>query len=136
MRAIAPVLLVLLPASAGCAGLWGFDDLFVGDAGAPGDSSSQDGPPSQDAGDATQPPTAWHDVTNPSFWSTFDLTSLTANAQGFFGGAFDGRYVYFVPSTHTLASRYDTRANFSSSGSWETFDTAVLHAATVGYRGG
>jgi len=100
-----------------------------------------DGAPTQDAtadapiGEASVA-TVYHDMTDPSFWSVFDTTGLSSNARGFFGGAFDGRYVYFVPSNYTLAARYDTQAVFTSAGSWQTFDTASINATSVGYRGG
>jgi hypothetical protein len=147
-----------------CSSVWGFDDLVVGDGGAgdearmeaagsssgssggssgssgsgggsSGSGSGSGGSSGGDSGDASVV-TVYHDMTNPSFWSVFDTTGLSANARGFFGGAFDGRYVYFVPSNDTLAARYDTKAVFTSAGSWQTFDTASINAASVGYRGG
>jgi hypothetical protein len=88
-----------------------------------------------DGGDAA-PPTTWHDITGSAFWSVFDTTSVAANAQGYFGGAFDGRYVYFVPNeSHSVVARCDTEGDFTAAGSWESFDTSSL-ATTVGYRGG
>jgi hypothetical protein len=86
--------------------------------------------------DDASAPTVYNDVTDPSFWSVFDTSSLSANAEGFFGGTFDGRYVYFVPSSYTLAVRYDTQGAFASAASWQTFDTAGINASNVGYRGG
>ncbi len=35
-------------------------------------------------------------------WSTFDLTTVNVDAVGFYGGIFDGRYVYFVPDVLTF----------------------------------
>ena len=32
-----------------------------------------------------------------SDWTTFDVSKVLKGASGFFGGTFDGRYVYLVP---------------------------------------
>ena len=57
--------------------------------------------------------TVYHDMTNPAFWSTFDLTVVSPSAKGFVGAAFDGRYVYLVPanngSRHGLVTRQNVR---------------------------
>jgi hypothetical protein len=66
----------------------------------------------------------------------YDPTSYTAyNADGtdglhtcgFYGAAFDGHYVYFVPRQdysgyHSRVLRYDTNKPFNSVKSWEAFD--------------
>lgn len=63
-------------------------------------------------------------------WSTFDLSTVNANAKGYFGAAFDGRYVYYAPDgssavqTHGLALRYDTTQPFGSNASWNILDLA------------
>ena len=101
-----------------------------------GPQSGDGGSDTGDAGDGAPPQTTWHDLTAPTFWSTFDTTTVSAAAAGFFGGAFDGRYVYFVPSSHTLAVRYDTQGPFASANSWQIFDTAGINTTNVGYRGG
>ncbi|MGH7297600.1 MAG: hypothetical protein ACRELB_21865, partial [Polyangiaceae bacterium] len=126
-----------------CADLWGFDDL-TGDSGAPVDAGVDAGDSASSASDGgtdvigdTATPTTYHDIANASFWSVFDTASLDPGAQVFFGGAFDGRYLYFVPSNQSgLAVRYDTNADFSVASSWETFSTGMLGSTTVGYRGG
>jgi hypothetical protein len=72
-------------------------------------------------------------------WSTFDTTTVEAGAAGFVGGAFDGRYVYFVPHDNGvydgIVSRYDTQANFTMAGSWTTFDISTVNPAAVGFWG-
>jgi hypothetical protein len=82
----------------------------------------------------------WSEITQASNWSTFDITTVNPNADGFFGAAYDGRYVYFVPafkySSDGVVARYDTRAAFNSSGSWSTFDVATLNPSAVGFAGG
>lgn len=72
-------------------------------------------------------------------WSLFDTLSVHAAARGFAGGAFDGRYVYFVPNHNGapagLVVRYDSRAPFSAVGSWSSFDTATVDANAAGFVG-
>ena len=62
---------------------------------------------------------------------------MNANAAGFLGGAFDGRYVYSVPSygSGNIVARYDTQAPFSHATSWSTFDTTTLGATVKGFTG-
>ncbi|MHC4779328.1 MAG: IPT/TIG domain-containing protein [Planctomycetota bacterium] len=61
--------------------------------------------------------------TSITAWSAFD----SGREAGFFGAAFDGRYVYFVPhenntGKHSEVVRYDTTGGFSVQGSWSSFD--------------
>jgi hypothetical protein len=75
--------------------------------------------------------------TAPGSWTTFDTATLDANATGFAGSAFDGRYVYLVPdnngSSHGIVTRYDTQASFSTAGAWATFDTTTVNASAFGF---
>jgi hypothetical protein len=83
----------------------------------------------------------------PASWATFDVSSAIANAHGFAGAAFDGRYVYLVPeqaggfpgSTTAVWSglvvRYDTQAAFASATSWSAFDLGAVDAGAKGFRG-
>jgi hypothetical protein len=72
-----------------------------------------------------------------SSWSAFDTTSVNANARGFAGAAFDGRYIYFMPQTlglsfftlPSIVTRYDTLATFSEGPGWSIFDTATVDDA-------
>jgi hypothetical protein len=75
-------------------------------------------------------------LTASSAWSLFDIFGVNAKAGGFFGGAFDGRYVYFVPATglSTLA-RYDTQGTFTDAAAWSTFDVSTLNAQVSGFQG-
>lgn len=75
-----------------------------------------------------------------SSYETFDLTTINSGAKGFFGGAFDGRYVYYVPNNNGvpdgLIVQYDITANFSSANpGYLTYATATLNAASVGFTG-
>ncbi|MGI9288701.1 MAG: DUF4347 domain-containing protein, partial [Pseudomonadales bacterium] len=53
-------------------------------------------------------------------WSTFDPGF--ANADGFSGGEFDGRYVYFSPYANGEVLRFDTQGSFTDIAAWDTFD--------------
>lgn len=81
-----------------------------------------------------------HDTTlpfeDPSSWSTFDTTSLTGRARGFYGARFDGRYIYFVPYYDSVLVRYDTQATFASGGAWSVVDVATMVAGNgIGFAG-
>lgn len=77
--------------------------------------------------------------TTQGSWSTFDVTTANTNAKGFYGGAFDGRYVYLVPGNNGTANgflmRYDTTTAFGSTSSWAGFDIASVNAGAVGFAG-
>lgn len=75
------------------------------------------------------------DFTSPASWSTFEATTVDAKADGFAGGGFDGRYVYFIPFEDTHVARYDTHGPFGSASSWTTFDVASLGADAKEYWG-
>jgi hypothetical protein len=40
-------------------------------------------------------------------WSRLDLTVLDARAGNYWGGVFDGRYLYVVPESSNLVLRFD-----------------------------
>ncbi|HEY8086768.1 MAG TPA: hypothetical protein VIF09_02965 [Polyangiaceae bacterium] len=76
-------------------------------------------------------------------WSTFDMSTVTpadAGTPAFSGGAFDGRFVYFVPN---LAGgqgsggivRYDTYSTFGDTCAWTYFDVSSLVAGATSYFG-
>ncbi|MBP9088199.1 MAG: hypothetical protein KBG15_18905 [Kofleriaceae bacterium] len=81
----------------------------------------------------------YNDVIAPGNWATFDTATVNPGASGFVGAAFDGRYVYLVPSyngtLNGIAARFDTQASFSAATSWSTFDTATVNAAARGFNG-
>jgi hypothetical protein len=80
------------------------------------------------------------DVSDSSRWVTFNMTGVNANARGYLGAAFDGRYIYFVPyqlfDFHGIIARYDTQADFGLAGAWTTFDLTTVNATAKGYSGG
>lgn len=72
-------------------------------------------------------------------WTTFDATRIHGRAGGYLGGAFDGRYVYFVPKGSGLAMRYDTQATFGSTSAWSVYDTTrtlQLDGSSLRFFGG
>lgn len=127
------------------------DDEFAppstGDAAATADGSSADGASAIDASDASADapaadvvaPTVYNDFTKTSSWSTFDTSTLVGSPGGFYGGAFDGKYLYLAPYYRLNPSgktvRYDTTAPFGSASSWEPFDMTTVNAGLVGFRG-
>lgn len=100
--------------------------------------------PAQNAGVA-QGVVARYDPTAGAFstaasWSTFDVSTVDSGAKGFFGTAFDGRFLYLAPNanasgTDGVVARYDTTASFSTSGSWSTFNATTVAAKARGFHG-
>jgi hypothetical protein len=121
----------LLVAVTGC-GRFGFATIAPPASDAAGDSAG-----GSDAIDAAVP--VYGDVTDPSLWSSFDLSAVSAGANGYVGAAFDGRYIYFVPYSNAtydgLVTRYDTQAAFTTAASWSTFDVATVNAQAKGFAG-
>ena len=63
------------------------------------------------------------DFKNQSSYVSIDVTGFLGTASACFdGGAFDGRYVYFVPLYSGMAVRYDTVAAFDEPQSWQVYD--------------
>jgi hypothetical protein len=60
-------------------------------------------------------------------------------AKGFIGGAYDGRYVYFVPYNNGaydgVMARFDTQdaGGFGAPSAWSTFDIATVNANARGF---
>ncbi|MEO6418019.1 MAG: hypothetical protein ABIP39_01330 [Polyangiaceae bacterium] len=79
---------------------------------------------------------AFEDATS---WTSFDTTSIAGRPTGFFGGAFDGRYLYLVPSNDgaptSVMLRYDTTGVFDKTPAWTAFDLATLNPAAKGFAG-
>jgi hypothetical protein len=76
-----------------------------------------------------------------SSWLTFDTTTVDANAEGFSGGTFDGRYIYLAPNnanasgSTAVVARYDTQATFGAAASWVTFDVMTVQATANSFAG-
>ena len=80
------------------------------------------------------------DFNTPGSWATFDVAMVNQGAKGFaagfFGTAFDGRYVYFVPNVRAgNVTRFDTTGGFATGGSWEAFDYAAMNGGDQDFAG-
>jgi hypothetical protein len=74
------------------------------------------------------------DFRDPGSYAAYDAgASGGLNTKGYYGGAFDGRYVYFIPRHdgavfHTRVLRYDTHMDFKRSESWDAYDADLAHS--------
>jgi hypothetical protein len=122
-----------LDAGAGAAGFAGatFDGTYLYLV--PSNNGAPDGIVAQL--DTTQP------FTSSTSWSTFDMTQLpgAAMAKGYFGAAYTGSQVVFVPaggsSPSPLVASYLTSQPFSNSAAWQTYDLSGLNNNARGFRG-
>lgn len=75
--------------------------------------------------------------TQAGSWSKYDLVpNVNANAKGFAGAAFDGRYLYMMPEVGTnFVARFDTQQPFAVSGSWSTFNVSSVNTNASGFAG-
>jgi hypothetical protein len=79
--------------------------------------------------------------TSTTAWSVHDVAPLApfdaAFAPQFGGAAFDGRFVYLVPSTPGFGTivRYDTLSTFTSDCAWSTADLTELDPSASFYLG-
>jgi hypothetical protein len=74
------------------------------------------------------------DFLSENSWSIYDLGSLDdqLSHKGFFGGVFDGKYLYFVPYNVTgTIVRYDTEGDFLSDDSWTSLNLSSVLAGNT-----
>lgn len=71
-----------------------------------------------------------------SSYAAYDAQRTSGlDTRGYYGGAFDGRYVYFIPRQinldyyHTRLLRYDTHGDFKDDNSWSAFDIGEAQSA-------
>ncbi len=89
-------------------------------------------------GVAVQLDTKGKGFTSLSSWSTYDLERAITREGGaapvFAGGAFDGRFVYYVPTSvgFGTAARYDSLSAFDADCAWSTVDLTQLDAGADG----
>lgn len=75
---------------------------------------------------------------SPEAWSAVNAGNTDGlNTSGYYGGVFDGKYVYFTPrfdgtEMHSRVLRYDTSEQFSNMESWDAFDAGL----EISYQGG
>tara|TARA_Y100001978_G_scaffold82493_1_gene73895 strand:- start:6008 stop:7732 length:1725 start_codon:yes stop_codon:yes gene_type:complete len=71
---------------------------------------------------------------DPDSWAAYDAGHTDGmRTVGFYGGAFDGRYIYFNPRDdghghHTRLLRYDTYGDFKDPDSWAAHDAEFPHS--------
>ena len=83
------------------------------------------------------------DVTSDDAWDGVDITGFSGmgDYKAFFGGAFDGRYIYLVPynagGAHGKVARYDTTGALDADAAWEGIDITSFSGleAYKGYMG-
>jgi hypothetical protein len=80
------------------------------------------------------------DFASSSAWASFDVATVDPRATGFWGGTFDGRFLYLTPygqdsAPQGMMARLDTWASFTAAASWSVFDTSVLGDRAKGYIG-
>ncbi|MEM2922457.1 MAG: DUF2341 domain-containing protein [Candidatus Bathyarchaeia archaeon] len=69
--------------------------------------------------------------TDSESWSVYDAGNVSGlNTKGYYGGVFDGRYIYFTPRTdglvhHSRVLRYDTHGEFRDEKSWCAYDVGI-----------
>lgn len=57
-------------------------------------------------------------LTDPASWEAVRLPAL---AKEFYGGVFDGRYLYFGAGVELVVARFDTQASFQDPSAWAFF---------------
>ncbi len=81
---------------------------------------------------------------DPEAWATYDAGNTDGlNTKSYFGLVFDGRFIYFVPSSyrdppyaHCRVLRYDTRAPFNLASAWAAYNAENTDGLVCrGYRG-
>ncbi|MCM8777621.1 MAG: hypothetical protein NC905_05105, partial [Candidatus Omnitrophica bacterium] len=75
---------------------------------------------------------------NQESWESYNAEHTSGlNTVGYYGAAFDGRYIYFVPRiSRTKFLRYDTKKPFKSPESWSAFDLGLdIQYQGCGYDG-
>ena len=74
---------------------------------------------------------------DPTNYTVFNMTALSASCVGYIGCAADERYIYYTPRTgaaaHGVFARYDTWGAFTLAASWEIIDMGAVSAAYKGY---
>ncbi len=72
------------------------------------------------------------DFKDPAGWEAYDAANTAGlNTKGYDGGAFDGRYIYYIPfyegeqplsGFHCRVLRYDTQKAFQDASAWDAAD--------------
>jgi hypothetical protein len=82
------------------------------------------------------------DFETAASWTAYDPggAAVGTDPDGYWGGAFDGRYLYFAPyyngsAYHGEVLRYDTQASFTTAGSWTVYDASSVGSNSTGFSG-
>lgn len=70
-----------------------------------------------------------NDFENANQWESFDLTRAAPTIGTYAASAFDGRYIYLIPSstgTAAILLRYDTQLPFTDPTSWQSYNLSTL----------
>ena len=73
------------------------------------------------------------DFKQNSSYEIYDASNTGGlDTRGYYGGAFDGRYVYFVPrktekQRHSRVLRFDSRGDFHSPANWDAYDAGLTN---------
>jgi hypothetical protein len=117
-------------------------DGSVGDDGAGGPDGTTDGRKGDGGGgdgatgDANKDAaTVYGNLTNAGAWQSFDLAAVDQAAGGFWGAAFDGRYLYLAPSAHHLFVRYDTQGPLDLASSYRSYDLTAVDPNATNFAG-
>ena len=70
-----------------------------------------------------------------SYLSFDTSTNVNSNSRGFIGGLFDGRYIYLVPNSNGVTTRFDTTQNFSASTAYSSLDTQNVNSLSQSFFG-
>jgi hypothetical protein len=82
-----------------------------------------------------------YDTTLPFGLSTsyavFDMSVINANCIGFYGGVFDGRYLYSIPSVgfNAYVTRYDTTLPFGLASSYSAYNVVLGNSNAIQFYG-
>ncbi|MBS0626538.1 MAG: hypothetical protein JSS32_10860 [Verrucomicrobia bacterium] len=61
---------------------------------------------------------------------------VNSNCLGYAGAAFDGKYIYYIPSTNGQITRFDTTLSFSSSSSYAVYNLVTnINSNAYGFYG-
>ncbi|MBP7461586.1 MAG: hypothetical protein KBA26_09885 [Candidatus Delongbacteria bacterium] len=85
------------------------------------------------------------DFKDKSSWKAVNtmVVAENTNAKGYYGCAYDGKYIYYVPFAnqsgakfHAMMMRYNTSLPFENKSSWDCYDAGNTNSeSTVGYKG-
>ena len=81
-----------------------------------------------------------NNFTDGKNYSTVNTAKFNSDSEGFSGGVYDGRFIYFSPIRNLKEyfgqiTRYDSQKPFSDSSAWSFFDTTKFNPDSRGFGG-